>query len=165
MKKQISTLLLALAAMTTLCYAQDSNLDLSSKFTTGLKFGLNYSNVYDSKGENFQADSKVGYVGGLFFSIPIGKTIGIQPEVLFSQRGFKGSGMLLGSAYKLTRTTNYLDIPLLFALKPSKTITLLAGPQFSFLLKQKDKFENGNVNVLQVQEFEADNIRKNTLCF
>jgi len=50
---------------------------------------------------------------------------------------------------------------LLLALKPSGYFTILAGPQYSFLLKQKDVF----ANVAQEQEFDNDNIRKNILCF
>ena len=51
----------------------------------GVKAGANLSNVYDSEGEDFVADSKVGFAVGGFVSIPIGKYFGIQPEILFSQ--------------------------------------------------------------------------------
>jgi hypothetical protein len=131
----------------------------------GLKVGTNYSNVYDSEGEEFDAGAKFGFAAGAFLSIPIGTYIGIQPEVLFSQKGFKATGRMLGSAYDLTRTTNYIDVPLLVAVKPITSLTLLAGPQFSYLLKQKDVFSNGSTNYQLEEEFENDNIRKNTLCF
>jgi hypothetical protein len=131
----------------------------------GLKVGTNYSNVYDSKGENFNADSKFGFAAGAFLSIPFSKYIGIQPEVLFSQRGFKGTGTMFGSTYEITRTTNYIDVPLLVAIKPIESITFLAGPQFSFLMKQRDRFTGPTTNLQQEQEFDNDNLRKNTLCF
>jgi hypothetical protein len=131
----------------------------------GLKVGTNYSNVYDSEGEEFDANAKFGLAAGAFLSIPLGKFLGIQPEVLFSQKGFKATGRMLGSTYDLKRTTHYIDVPLLVAIKPVKAITLLAGPQFSYLLKQKDTFSNGTTNFQQEQEFKNDNIRKNTLCF
>jgi hypothetical protein len=131
----------------------------------GLKIGTNYSNVYDSEGEDFEADSKFGFATGMFLSIPVGKYLGFQPEVLFSQKGFKGTGRMLGSGYDLTRTTNYIDIPLLVAVKPIESFTLLAGPQFSYLMRQKDEFTNSTTNFQQEEEFDNDNIRKNTLCF
>jgi hypothetical protein len=56
-------------------------------------------------------------------------------------------------------------VPLLFALKPSPLITLLAGPQFSYLIKQRDVFEGSPVNTVVEEEFKNDNIRKNILCF
>jgi hypothetical protein len=139
--------------------------DSRRRFCMGLKAGGNYSNVYDTKGENFTADSKFGFVGGVFLSIPIGRYVGLQPEILFSQKGFKGTGTLLGSSYELTRTTNYIDVPLMISIKPAKSISLMAGPQFSYLLKQKDEFKKDMTTTEQVQEFKNDNIRKNTLGF
>lgn len=154
-------LLLSVAIITSITYAAKAQDDVA----VGLKIGANYSNVYDSKGEDFEADAKFGLTAGAFVSIPFGKYVGVQPEVLFSQKGFKGTGTMFGSSYDLTRTTNYIDVPLLVAVKPTGAITLLAGPQFSFLLKQTDKFTNGTTNVQQEEEFHNDNIRKNTLCF
>ena len=143
--------------------AQDNSAQEQLAF--GVKVGTNYSNVYDSEGEEFDANGKFGFAAGAFLSIPIGKFVGIQPELLFSQKGFKATGRMLGSTYDLTRTTNYIDVPLLVAVRPISSFTLLAGPQFSYLLKQKDVFSNGSTNYLQEEEFENDNIRKNTLCF
>jgi hypothetical protein len=139
--------------------------DWQTRFYIGLKGGVNYSNVYDSEGENFEADSKFGFVGGVFMAIPLGRYVGLQPEVLFSQRGFHGTGTLLGSNYKVTRTSNYIDIPLMLALKAGRGITFMAGPQFSYLLKQTDEFKTATQNVLQEEEFKTDNIRKNMMCF
>ena len=149
---------------TSIVFGQDSSneTDNREKFQFGLKAGLNFSNVYDAKGEKFNADGKFGLAGGIFFAIPIGKYLGIQPEIMFSQKGFKGNGSILGSDYSFTRITNYIDIPLQFALKPSEFITLLAGPQVSFLLSQKDVFNSTSVSYTQEQQFKQDNIRKNT---
>lgn len=138
---------------------QGSSEDNRDKLLFGLKVGLNYSNVYDVQGEEFEADAKFGFAAGAFLSIPIGMYLGIQPEVLFSQKGFQATGSFLGSNYKYTRTLNYIDVPLLVQVKPSAMVTLLAGPQFSFLVKQKDVIANLEVE----QDFENDNLRKNVL--
>lgn len=134
-------------------------------FHAGIKVGANYSNVYDSKGEAFNADAKFGFVGGAFFAIPIGKFLGIQPEILFSQKGFEATGVLLGNRYEFTRTTSYIDVPLFLAIKPSRFLTILGGPQYSYLLKEKNNFNTGAVNLNQEREFTNDNLRKNTLSF
>ena len=136
--------------------------DNREKFQIGLKAGLNFSNVYDSNGEEFSADPKFGFAGGAFMCIPIGKYLGVQPEFLISQKGFKGQGSILGSKYNFTRTTTYIDVPLLFALKPSEFFTLLAGPQFSYLINQRDVFTSSAFSYNQEQQFKQDNIRKNT---
>ncbi len=163
MKKLILTII-ALIYTVNCSVAQDV-IDIRSKLMVGAKLGLSYSNVYDSQGEDFAADPKLGFVTGGFLAIPIGKYIGVQPEILFSQRGFHAKGRILGSTYEMTRTSNYLDVPLLFAFKPAAFITFLAGPQFSYLLSQKDEFKNATTSIAQEQEFENEDIRKNTLCF
>lgn len=138
--------------------------DTRSNLHFGLKVGANLSNVYDTKGEEFKADPRFGLVTGAFISIPIGTYIGIQPEILFSQKGFQATGKILGSSYKFTRTTSYIDVPLLVALKPVPMLTILAGPQYSYLIKQKDEF-SGGTSIINEEEFDNDDLRKNTLCF
>src|ERR1035437_8443617 len=163
--KKIIILIAALTSMANYSNAQENKTDFRGDLLFGFKAGANYSNVYDAKGEAFQANPKLGFTGGVFLAIPIGKYLGVQPEVLFSQKGFQASGMLLGSTYNVTRTTNYIDVPLLFAFKPSEFFTLLAGPQYSYLMKQTDVFTNGSTSSTQETEFKNDNVRKNTLGF
>ena len=145
--------------------AQDNGTDFRKKFQLGVKAGTNYSNIYDSKGEKLEAENKFGFVGGVFIAIPVGRFLGIQPEILFSQKGYKQTGTFLGSTYDLTRTTDYIDIPLLVSIKPIKCLTIQAGPQYSYLIKQKDVFSSAITNIDQEEEFKNDNIRKNTLGF
>jgi hypothetical protein len=166
MKKLIFTIA-SIIALINAGVAQKDNkngTDLREKLTFGFKIGANYSNVYDSKGEAFRADAKLGFAGGAFLAIPIGKYIGVQPEILFSQKGFRATGRLLGNTYDFTRTTNYIDVPLLFAFKPSEFLTILAGPQYSYLLSQKDVFATASTSIEQELEFKNDNVRKNTMC-
>ena len=162
MRKLLLILTLAIIGIN-LCEAQVSD-DSRKKFQFGLKIGSNFSNIYDSNGENFEAKGKFGLAGGVFMAIPIGKFLGVQPEVLFSQKGYKQTGTFLGSTYDLTRTTDYIDIPLLLSIKPVNFLTIQLGPQFSFLTKQKDVFKNALATVEQQDEFKNTNIRKNILC-
>jgi hypothetical protein len=148
--------------MANIMSAQDNSSDLRNDLHFGLKAGINLSNIYDSKDQEFNADLKVGFAAGAFLSIPFGKYIGFQPEILFSQKGYKSSGTILTVPYEFTHTTNYIDVPLLFALKPSALVTLLAGPDYSFLVKQKDVFTSGNFTSTQEQSFDND---KSVLCF
>lgn len=158
--KKLGIMAIALTFITVNGYAQDDDRE---KIHIGAKIGMNYANVYDSEGEEFDADPKLGLAAGAFLSIPIGTYIGIQPEVLFSQKGFKATGSVLGAEYEFTRTTNYIDIPIYLALKPSSFLTIVAGPQFSYLMSRKDKFESSFLNTEQEDEFENEDIRKNTL--
>lgn len=163
MKKIILSLAIALS-FAQILIAQDNKTDYRSKFMFGPKGGVNYSNVYDSKGEEFKANGKFGAVAGLFIVIPISKFFGIQPEVLFSQKGFQATGIILDNGYNFTRTTNYIDVPLLFSFKISEFISLNLGPQYSYLIKQKDVFKNASTSVSQETAFQNDDLRQNTLC-
>ncbi len=68
---------------------------------------------------------------------------------------------MLGNEYSFTRTTTYIDIPLQITFKPSEFITLFAGPQFSYLIHQRDVFTNSSTSFVQEAEFNNDNVRKN----
>ncbi|MFA6705998.1 MAG: porin family protein [Bacteroidales bacterium] len=164
MKKQIITIA-AVVLMVGNLSAQNDN-DTRNLLHVGVKAGMNISNMFDSQNEEYQADPKMGFVGGIFVSIPIiDKTIGIQPEVLYSQKGFSAIGNILGADVSFKRTTNYLDIPIYLAFKPIEYITLLIGPQYSYLFKQRDVFKNPISDIVLESEFENENIRKNTFSF
>jgi hypothetical protein len=160
MKNSIIIIIAAFASLISVTKAQDDT-DIRSKLAFGAKAGANISNVYDEKGQNFNADAKAGLAGGVFVGIPIGKYLGIQPEILFSQKGYQSTGTILGNNYSDTRTTSFLDIPLQLQFKPIEYITFLGGIQYSYLLHQKDVFIFGQNSIAQDQQFKNDNARKN----
>lgn len=132
--------------------------------SVGFRAGANLSNVYDVEGEEFQADAKLGFAGGVFLTLPLTHFLALQPEILFSQKGYKGTGSVLGSEYTYSRTTNYLDVPLLLSFRTGQFLSILFGPQYSFLLSQNYKFNSDLGDVSQDEQFENDNLKKNTLC-
>jgi hypothetical protein len=163
MKKSIKIITAICMFSITVANAQKTNV--RNKLMLGVKAGVNISNVWDAQGDQFTADAKVGFAGGAFLGIPLGKYIGFQPEILVTQNGFKGSGNLLGSPYSNSRTTSYLVIPLQIQIKPVNFLTIVAGPQFSYLFNQKDVYTFGGNSALQEQEFKNENIRKNVFGF
>lgn len=140
--------------------AQDSTSgsDNRDAFRFGLKAGVNFANVYDEEGEDFVADGKVGFAGGVFATIPLGTVFGIQPELIYSEKGFKSTGSILGIDYDGKRTTSYLDIPVHLQIKPIENFSILVGPQFSYLLKTKNEF-NG-LSSEQEEEINDENFKK-----
>jgi hypothetical protein len=163
MKKSI--IVLALLTFFFSAAIQAQNSDSRENFTIGVKAGLNISNVWDSEGEDFEHDAKAGFAGGLFMGIPLGSFFGFQPEVLLSQKGFVASGTLLGTPYSFTKTTTYIDVPLQLQIKPIEYVTLVVGPQYSYLINEKNVYTFGENSIEQEEEFENDNIRKNILGF
>ena len=163
--KRILVLFVALGFITLFGRAQETDNDLRSNLMVGIKMGLNLSNVYDSKDQTFSSNPKFGLAAGGFISVPFTKLIGLQPELLFSQKGFQTTGNFLGGHYTLTRTSNFIDIPILLAIKPTSQITILAGPQYSYLVKETDVFTNSTISITDEQQFNNNNIRRNTFCF
>lgn len=161
--KKIYLITIALVFMVSNINAQDNKGDLRTKLQFGLKIGTNYSNVYDTKGQDFTADPKFGIVTGVFLKLPIGKILGFQPEILFSQKGFKSSGTLLSIPYRYKHTSSFVDVPLLVSMKPMKELTILFGPQYSYLAVETDQFLSGNLSIDQKKEFDNTNIRRNVL--
>jgi len=111
-------------------------------FHLGVKAGANLGKI---DGQSFKDEFNLGYQLGGFAEIDFTKGIGIQPEVLFSQTNTTVtdeplSGLKSGEKINL----NYLNVPILLRLNPSKLLTFHVGPQFS-ILTNNHKTTAGNV--------------------
>lgn len=162
--KSIAVLLTIFATTSGLSQTVSTTTDTRYDFRIGVKAGLNFSNVYDEQNNDYVAENKVGFVGGGFLSIPITKFIGFQPEILYSEKGFKATKNFLGNNYEFTRTSTYLDFPMQLQVKPIPFVTILAGPQFSYLLKTKNDF-NGNITTTEEENINKENYKKNIFGF
>ena len=162
--KKILLMILAIAFISNNSNAQHNNVNYRSSTQFGLKVGVNYSNFY-STSDGFVGDPKFGLAAGAFLTLPITRHIGFQPEILYSQKGFNATGSMLGSAYDLSRTSTFIDVPLLLSIKASRVMSLVVGPQFSYLIHQKDVFSNSSMSYQEEQNFSNDNLRRNVLCF
>ena len=94
----------------------------------GLKVGLNVANI---GGDARNTDPRTGVHAGFFATAPISERFAIQPELLYSQQGFKTDDF--------TYTYHYLNIPLIFKGTISGGFHLQVGPQFGILLDANRK--------------------------
>jgi hypothetical protein len=144
------SLLLVAIAFSTFTFAQG--------FHVGVKGGVN---MYRIEGKSFSEEFRHSYNAGLFTEINFSPKVGIQPEIMWNQAQtqtstrFKdiyndGIGELKGV------TLNYLSIPVLLNLSPSRLITFQAGPQFGVLINKdqnllqngKNAFKSGDLSML-----------------
>jgi len=136
-RKSISLLIIGIV-VSTVSFAQG--------FHVGLKGGVN---MYKIDGKAFSEEFKHSYNAGLFTEINFSNKIGIQPEILWNQAQTQTSTRFKdmyndGVAELKGVTLNYLSIPLLLNLSPSRFVTFQAGPQFGVLLnKDQNLLENG----------------------
>lgn len=128
-----------------------SSMDNREELSFGIKAGINYSNVYSESGDGYVANGKVGFAGGVFVSIPLNELIGVQPELLYSQKGFKTEGTFFDGQI----TSSYLDLPIHLQIKPTENISILAGPQFSYLLSTK--YELNGFSAIDEEDLDDNN--------
>ena len=143
----------AVAQTTTSTTNEPYNMDAREELKVGIKAGINYSNVYSESGDDYVADGKVGFAGGVFVSIPLNQLVGIQPELLYSQKGFKTEGTFFDGKV----TSNHLDLPVHLQIKPTENISLLVGPQLSYLLSTK--YEINGLSLVDEEDLEDENNR------
>lgn len=158
--------------LTNTAFAQDDDnsgggpgfLGGSTRVQLGAKAGINRGTIYDEHGPRFSASGKTGFVAGGFVSIPFGAFLGLQPEVLWSQKGFVASGTTEdGEPYSFQRTLTYIDVPIQLQVKPIKLITIVAGPNFAFLTKRKDSFTSNTMTSTEIEEIKNDDVRNYTM--
>ncbi|MFB9863362.1 PorT family protein [Rufibacter immobilis] len=113
--------------------------------TFGIKGGLNYSNLSGDLKDESRFNNKIGFNAGVYFNAPIvGDFFSIQPEILYSNKGYKYDDVektnLLGvtERYEGTANFNYIDVPVLARIKAG-SLFFEAGPQVSYLLNVNDK--------------------------
>ena len=114
----------------------------SAQVGIGIKGGVNFANV---GGADAAPNSKtlIGFAAGGYLEISLPVLFTIQPEVLYSQKGFIDENFL-GTNVKVTSHFNYLEIPVLvkFSLPiPVVKPSLYAGPAMGILLSAKAKAE------------------------
>lgn len=105
----------------------------------GLAGGLNIANTVSSRNSDFSTDTKLGANFGLFLDVPIIYPLSFQPEILYSQKGYRAQ-----TAYgDFAQRANFIDVPLLAKIKLAPAFNVLVGPQVSFLMNTRNTYYDG----------------------
>ena len=108
-----------------------SCISVKAQVEFGAKVGANFSTLTGSDVHN--ANTKVGFQGGVLADVQLAGSFWLQPEVNFSMQGAKvESG---GNEYTLRH--NYLNVPLLLKYKDESGLFAETGPQLGVLLTAK----------------------------
>lgn len=151
MKKVI---VLVSLVITGLVSAQE-NIQIKDNIKFGIKGGINFT---DARGDITRPDIILGdlplarfHIGG-FVAIKLTDKISIQPELLYSGKGF-ASGVVDVNKWKdkdgndheefnivkARNQLNYLDIPVMFQYHFVKRVSIDLGPQVSFLVSSTQR--------------------------
>lgn len=147
MKAKIITALFILLATSSAIYAQIPGFQL------GIKGGANITKIGD---QSFKDEFRFGYHFGGFAVIKLTNMIQIQPEVLYNQFNTKTSSDfddVVNSDNLKDVKLNYLSIPLLLNITPSKLLTFQVGPQYGILINKNDDFFQNSKNAFKSGDF------------
>jgi hypothetical protein len=160
LKKCVPAILLLFLTSSLLAQENEETHNSDWMPRVGFKGGLSIATIIKTNDNNFSTGSLLGFNGGAVLQLPIGHVIAIQPEVLFSQKGYRASGTTPAD-YDYRRYLNFLDIPILLRINLSKQFGIVVGPQYSYLLSTHTNFKSGDVGYEQTVNNENNNIRKN----
>lgn len=147
--------------------AAGSPSQASSAVQVGLVGSLGLSSVAFQDEEPEGIGYKIGFAGGLRSIFTFSDMFGLQPEVLFVQRGFS-SEMQMGDATMAHDVVhNYLQVPLLgrlnLALNDVITAKVLAGPSFGYFLSgHKPTMEMNDSGEMQMDTADIESDEMNS---
>ena len=122
--------------------------------TFGAKVGVNFADISTSGDDDpdevdFEMGNKTGFVAGGFIDVPVAPQFSFSPEVLFTQKGSKGSLEFDGDDYSASLNVTQVQIPVLFKANFSGGSVrpfVVVGPAFGFTTTADSKFEiNGEL--------------------
>ncbi|PUZ20123.1 Outer membrane protein beta-barrel domain-containing protein [Chitinophaga costaii] len=142
-----------------------------AKIHYGIKVGLDMTSI-DGKG--FSAATNVGFDAGVFFEYRLSKHWGLEGDLLYTRfqnrasnfKGYYNTTADLSTANNARVNLNYLSVPLLAQYKFTKVLSIVAGPQYSFLfyddeelIHYKGAFKKSNIGVLGGLQVTLNNWR------
>ncbi len=114
----------------------------------GLTGGLNIANTVSSRNSDFSTDTKLGANFGLYIDIPIVYPLSFQPEILYSQKGYRANTIYGDFAQR----ANFIDVPILAKLRLAPSFNVVVGPQVSFLMNTRNTYYDG-FDVIQQSKY------------
>ncbi len=138
-----------------------SNDNGGFKFKVGLRGGANYASITSDqlKASGANIDPVLGYHGGLILSLG-GKTFSVQPEILYSQLGFKLTAAQGGASLVGESKVNTITVPVLMKLSlGSEKLKFFVngGGYGSYALNAKAKTTfNGSTTISDIDYEKGD---------
>lgn len=117
-----------------------ANADAQESLQLGVKGGINLIKV---SGRSFGTKVQPGAVAGIYGELNFSKKWVLQPELVWNQvvsqtseefgQIYPGNGIITSQAIN-----NYIALPILVAFKPTPELSILAGPQYGYLVNQTE---------------------------
>lgn len=109
-----------------------------SQTSFGIKSGINIATTKDIIAF---PKNRLGWYAGGFATISLNKKLFLQPELLYSAKGYRYIGNL-NETKKTVLRLNYITLPVLLGYKIHNNISLFLGPEFAYLLSAQNILSN-----------------------
>jgi hypothetical protein len=109
----------------------------------GIKGGIKFATVGGADAAPI-VKSRTGFAAGAYMEASFPFLLTVQPEMLYTTKGFTLSSTSIGQTVTSTNTYSYIEIPVLvkFSLPvPVVKPKLYIGPEIGFLLSAENKYE------------------------
>ena len=116
----------------------------NAQFAFGIKAGANFSNATGDGLTGLNTSTLAGFNGGVFFKVPVTGHLAIQPELVYSGQGFKGTSSAFSGTG--TFTENYINIPVLLKYRFPMGLFIETGPQLGFLMSANAKINGASAS-------------------
>ena len=119
-----------------------------AQINLGVKGGLNVVNMaFGSPGAIAgQSQYRLSYHVGIYEQSDISDRFSIRPELLFSNKGFRSSGVSGKSNVDL----HYVSLPVLAQYRIWDQLSVMLGPEISYLLFARARTDDGTVNLSSI---------------
>jgi hypothetical protein len=109
----------------------------------GVKAGVNFANLkFDPEDEGEELDSRMGFIGGGYVTLPVGSVFAIQPEALYAQRGAKDEFEDVTATLKI----DYIEFPILARLG-TDSFNVFVGPSFNVKMNAEASVEGDETDI------------------
>jgi hypothetical protein len=139
----------------------------ASSYAQKLHLGVTAgANLYKITGRSFDQKTQTGFSAGAYGEYSFNRLLGVQGELIWSQLRGKTDGDFnqiygqYGAVSNADVYLNYISLPLMVAFKPTPELSILIGPQYSYLINQtsgllqgggyqnKDAFKKGEASLV-----------------
>jgi Outer membrane protein beta-barrel domain len=141
----------ATAATAQIKYGVNAGVNMASWQGDAVKSLNSIVNVTDGY---LATKGRTGFHVGGYVSIPVGSRVSIAPGLQYSQKGYAINGNLdipalkfIGANAGAQVQSHYIDVPLLVRVEVAKGLSVYAGPQFSYLVKNNLRVDAGVLGI------------------
>lgn len=139
------------------CFVSCYSFFAFSQISAGPKCGLNFSTVKGGT-KDFANKMVTGFHLGAYINCEVTNFLSIEPEAIYSRKGFKSDLRTADADTNLKHTFSYIDFPLLFCIRIADNAAVNFGPQIGYIINARSKGEISNTAMATTQNIDENTV-------